>query len=128
MFPSARILIDVGDHLPIENGLAIGRTIVGTIQTDDGAGKIDAHGLGEPHEGRQGLPQQRRFVVVAGSGNKRRDHIAAAVAESHDLVAFHFLVAAEAQIVPTFLGCRGRAVAMHLARVQLSLFVVIASL
>ena len=43
-----------------------------------------------------------------GCCNKWCDHIAIAVAESDDLIAFHFLMAAEPNVVATFLrrGCR----------------------
>src|ERR1035438_10694161 len=49
-----------------------------------------------------------RFIAIAGCCNKWCDHIAIAVAESDDLIAFHFLMAAEPNVVATFLrrGCR----------------------
>ena len=55
----------------------------------------------------EGFAQQRRFIAIARRRNKRRDHIAIAIAEGDDLVAFHLLVTAETSVVAAFLR-RGR--------------------
>jgi len=49
----------------------------------------------------------RNSIAIARRRNKRRDHIAIAIAEGDDLVAFHLLVTAETNIVAAFLR-RGR--------------------
>jgi hypothetical protein len=61
----------------------------------------------------QRVTQQRRFVTVARGTNKWRDHVAMAIAEGNDLVAFQVLMAAVPQIVASLLRCRGRAVAVN---------------
>jgi hypothetical protein len=61
-FSSARILVNVGDHLTIENCFSIDAAIVSAIQSDDASSKINAHVFSNT---RQFL--QRR-VDVGGAG------------------------------------------------------------
>ena len=51
-------------------------------------------------------------MAIAGRRNKRRNHIAIAIAESDDLVALHLLVPAEADVVAAFLRRCRRTIAM----------------
>src|SRR3954447_25173015 len=53
------IRVDVGDHAAIENGFAVGPTVVDAIQADDAALKIHAHVSGDAHHFGQGFAQQR---------------------------------------------------------------------
>src|SRR5450631_4000805 len=66
--------------------------------------------------------QQRRLIAIARSRNKRCDHIAIAIAEGDDFIAFDFLVAAEAEVVAALLRCRGCAIPMDDADVQMIMF------
>ena len=50
------------------------------------------------------------IITIARCGDERRDHLAMAVAEGHDLVAFQRLVSVEADVVATLFGCRGCAI------------------
>jgi hypothetical protein len=65
-----------------------------------------------PHLG-QNLPQRRRFAVIARCCHERCDHVAVAVAEGNDFVAFQLLVPAEADVVAALFGGRRRAIAMN---------------
>src|SRR5208283_5227292 len=65
---------------------------------DDGSLEVKANRMGDAYHLRQGFAQQRRFIAIAGCCNKWCDHIAIAVAESDDLIAFHFLMAAEPNV------------------------------
>ena len=107
-FSATRIGVDVGDHAAIENGFAVLPAIIDAIQADDGSLEVKANRMGNACHLRQGFAQQRRFIAIAGCCNKWCDHITIAVAESDDLIAFHFLMAAEPNVVATFLrrGCR----------------------
>lgn len=106
------IRVDVGDHTAIKNGFAIGPAIIDAIQTDDTALQIHADGSGNAHHLGQGRAQQRRFIAVAWCCDERRDHVAVAIAEGDDLVAFQLLVPVEANVVAALLGGRRRAIAM----------------
>jgi hypothetical protein len=93
------IRVDIGNHAAIENGLAVGPAVVDAIQADNTGLKINSDHVGDADHFGQGLAQQRRFIAVARRRHERRDHVAIAVAEGHDLVA-------------AFLGARRRAVAV----------------
>ena len=107
-FSTARIGVDVGDHAAIENGFSVFPAIIDAIQADDGSLEIEANRMGNGGHLRQGFAQQRRFIAIAGGCHKRCDHIAIAVAESDNLVAFYFLMAVEPDVIAAFLrrGCR----------------------
>jgi len=63
--------------------------------------------------------QQRRFHCdCRARPTNRCDHIAIPVAESDDLIAFHFLMAAEPDVVATFLRRGCRPIAMDDRRVE----------
>ena len=69
--------------------------------------QVDANGTGYSCHDRQGVAQERRFIVVAGSRDKRRNDIAIPVAEGNDLIALDPLVSVEPDIVATFrLSCK----------------------
>ena len=112
-FSAARIRIDVGDHAAIENGFAVQPTIIDAIETDDGALKVHARHSGDARHFGQSLSQQRRFIAIARRRYERRDHVAPPVAEGDDLVAFHLLVPAEADVVTALFCCRRRAIAVN---------------
>ena len=99
-----RVLIDIWNHPPVEDRFAIGLAVVDTIQTDDAPSKIDANGLGDSSQLRQCLAQQRGLIAVARCRYERRDHVAVAIAERHDLVAFEMLVPAKAKVIAALLG------------------------
>jgi len=50
---------------------------------------------------------------LPGAETKRRDHVAIAVAEGDDVVAFQLLVPVEADVVATLFGGRRRAVTVN---------------
>ena len=106
-FSSTGIGVDIGNHPAIKNGFPIHSTIVDAIQTNDGSSKVKANSLSDSRHQRQGFSQEWRFIAIAGSLNKRRDHITTTIAEGDDLVAFHLLVSAKTYIVAAFL-CRCR--------------------
>ena len=58
-----------------------------------------ANGTSYSCHDRQGVAQDRRLIMVAGSRDKRRDDIAVPVTKSHDLVALDLLVSVEADVV-----------------------------
>ena len=107
-FSPTRIGVNVGYHAAIENGFAVLPAIIDAIQADDGSLEVKDNRMGNACHLRQRCAQQRGFIAIAGCCNKWCDHIAIAVAESDDLIAFHFLMAAEPNVVATFLrrGCR----------------------
>jgi hypothetical protein len=109
---TAGVRVDIGNHPAIENGFAVPPAIVDAIQANDSSLKIKANGKGEARHQRQGFSQKRRFITIAGRRNKRRNHIAIAIAESDDFVAFHLLVPAEADVVAAFLRRCRRTIAM----------------
>jgi hypothetical protein len=74
--------------------------------------KLKANRLGNAHYHWQSVAQPWRLIPVTRSSNKRRDDVAIAVAEGHDLVAFDLLVPAKSDVVAAFLRCCRRAVAM----------------
>ena len=97
-FSTTRIGVNVGYHAAIENGFAVLPAIIAAIQADDGSLEVKANRMGDACHLRQGFAQQRQFIAIPGCCNKWCDHIAIAVAESDDLIAFHFLMAAEPNI------------------------------
>ena len=90
-FPTPRIGVDVRDHAAIEDRFAVLAAIIDAIQADDRPLEVKANRLGDTRHQRQRFPQHRRFIAIAGGGDKWRDHIAIAVTESDDLIAFIFL-------------------------------------
>jgi hypothetical protein len=121
-FSATRVRVDVGDHPTIENGFSILPAIVDAIQTDDGSFQIKANSLGDARDLRQGLSQQRRLIAITRGRNKGCDHIAVSIAERDYLIAFDLLVAAEADVVAALLRCRGCAIPMDDADVQMIMF------
>lgn len=113
-----RILVDVGRHASVENGLSILPAIVGTIQADNGSLQGESRRFGNSHDQWQRLAHHRRLVAIAGCADDRRDHIAVAVAEGDYLVALHLLVSTEADVVTAFLGGCGRPIAMDNGDIQ----------
>ena len=109
---TAGVRVDIGNHPAIENGFAVPPAIVDAIQAYDRSLKIKANCKGEARHQRQGFSQKRQFIAIAGRRNKRRNHIAIAIAESNDLVALHLLVPAEADVVAAFLRRCRRTIAM----------------
>ena len=106
-FSPTRIGVNVGYHAAIENGFAVLPAIIDAIQADDGSLEVKANRMGNACHLRQRCAQQRRFIAIAGCCNKWCDHIAIAIAESDDLVAFDLLVPAETDVVAAFLRrCR----------------------
>src|SRR5208283_1942572 len=98
-FSPSWIGVDVGDHAAIENCFAVLPAIIDAIQADDRSLEVKANRMGDARHLRQGFAQHRRFIAIAGCCDKWRDHIAIAVAESDDLIALHFLMAAEPNVV-----------------------------
>jgi hypothetical protein len=45
LLPATGVGIDVGDHTAIEDGLAVRSAVIDTVETDDRAPKIQAHGV-----------------------------------------------------------------------------------
>ena len=43
----ARVLIDVGNHAPVEDRFAVDLAVVDAVQADDAPSKIDTNGLGD---------------------------------------------------------------------------------
>src|SRR3984893_8137129 len=121
-FPASGIGIDVGNHAAVEDRLPVPPAIVNAIQADDRSLKVKASGTGGPHHVWQRRAKQRRFVVITGSRDKRRDDIAVPVAEGDDLIALDLLVSVEADVVAPFLRRRGRAVAVNDGHVEKSGF------
>jgi hypothetical protein len=77
-------------------GLAL---MLDSVQANDRSLKIQTHRTGDAHHVWQRRAQQRRFIAVARSGDKRRDDIAVAITEGHDLVTFDLLVSVEADVL-----------------------------
>ena len=111
-FPASRIGIDIGYHTAIEDRLPVLPTIVNAVQADDRSLKVKAYRAGYLHYTWQRRPQEWRFTVVPRSRDKRRDDIAIAVAEGHDLIAFDLLVPVETDVVAALFCCRRRAIAV----------------
>jgi len=55
--PAARVLIVVGHHAAIEDGLSVGVAVVDAIQADDGALQLDAPRASDARQFRQRLSQ-----------------------------------------------------------------------
>jgi hypothetical protein len=68
---TTRIFRNIRNHAAIEDGFAVGATIIDPIQADDGLVQVESDLFGDASHFRQRLLQQRRFVPVAGSRNKR---------------------------------------------------------
>ena len=87
-FRSSGSARDGGGNVPIysaiKNGFPIHSTIVDAIQTNDGSSKVKANSLSDSRHQRQGFSQESRFIAIAGSRNKRRDHITTTTAEGDD--------------------------------------------
>jgi len=66
-FPASGIGIDIGHHATVEDRLPILPAIVNPIQADDCSMQVDANGTGYSCHDRQGVTQEWRFIVVAGS-------------------------------------------------------------
>src|ERR1700728_1187365 len=111
-FPASGIGIDIEHHAAVEDRLPILPAIINPIQAYNCSMQVYANGTGYACHDRQGVAQKRRFIMVAGSRNKRRDDIAIPVAEGNRLVALDLLVSVEADVLTTFLRRRGRAIAM----------------
>ena len=111
-FATTGVWIDVGNHPLIENGLAVKAAVIDAIQTDNASVKVEANRLGSPPQLWKGFAKQWGFIAIARARNNRRDHIAVAVAEGDDLVALHFLVPAETNVVAALFRCRRRAIAV----------------
>jgi hypothetical protein len=79
---TAGVRVDIGNYPAIENGFAVPPAIVDAIQANDSSLKIKGNCKGEARHQRQGFSQKRRFIAIAGRRNKRRNHIAIAIAES----------------------------------------------
>ena len=45
------------------------------------------------------FPEERRFILIAGRGYERRDHVAISVTKGDDLVTFDVFVAAEPNVI-----------------------------
>jgi len=56
---AAPIRVDVGDHAAIEDGFAVGLTVIDAIEADKAAPKIHTHILGDADHFGQGFAQQR---------------------------------------------------------------------
>ena len=98
-FPASGIGIDVGQHAAIEDCLSVLPAIVSTVQADDRSLKLKTNRTSDSHHVWQSRAQKWRFTVVPRSRDKRRDDIAIAVAEGHDLIAFDLLVPVETDVV-----------------------------
>src|SRR5665647_1830557 len=86
-FSAARVLVDVRNHVAVEDRFAVGFAIVDPVEADGAPSKIDANGTGDARQLRQCLTQQRRLVAIARGCDEWRDHIAVAVAKRDDFVA-----------------------------------------
>ena len=106
----AWVLIDVGNHVAVENRFAVGLAVVNTVQADGAPSKIEANGLGNTLQLWQCFTQQGGLVSIARGGYERRDHIAVAVAKRYDFIALEVFVATQANVVATLLGNGRRAV------------------
>ncbi|MBB5501258.1 hypothetical protein HDG37_005487 [Paraburkholderia sp. MM5384-R2] len=113
---TARVFRNVGNHAPVENGLAVGPAVVDAVQTDARAFQVHADGARHLAQSGQRVTQQGRFVAVARSGDERRDDVAATIAEGHHLVAFQMFMTAVTEIVTAFFRRRRRAIAVNDAR------------
>jgi hypothetical protein len=109
---------NVGNDVAVENGFAVLPAIVRAIETHDSAPQVQVHGTGDACELRQRYSQQRRFIAIARGCHERRDHVAVPIAEGDDLVALDLLVTAEAEVIASFLGRCGRAIALNDGGVQ----------
>ena len=89
------------------------RTVVDAVQTDDCALQVHADSARYLAEPGQRVAQQGQFVTVAGSGDERRDDVAAAIAQGHHLVALEMFVAAVTEVIAAFLCRRRRAIAVN---------------
>ena len=103
-FPASRIGIDIGHHAAVEDRLPILSAIVYAVEADNRSLKVKTNKTGYPHHVRQGRAQERRFIVVARSRDKRRDDIAIPVAEGDDLIALDLLVRVEADVVAALIA------------------------
>src|ERR1035437_2657909 len=112
-FPGARVLVDVGNPVAVEDRFAVGLAIVDAIETDDATSKIDANGLGDACQLRQRLTQQRALIAVARCRYEWRDHVAVAIAKRDGLVALDVFVPAKAKVVAALLGDGCGAVAVN---------------
>src|ERR1700728_3979497 len=90
-FPASGIGIDIGHHATSEDRLPILPAIINPIQADNCSAQVYANGAGYSCHYRQGVAQERRFIMVARSRDKRRDDIAIPVAEGDDLIALDLL-------------------------------------
>src|SRR5258708_4798348 len=84
--PASGIGVDVWHHAAVEDRLPVPPAVVDAVKAHDRASKINAYGVCDTLHYWQHLTEERRFVLVAGCGYKRRDHIAIPVAKSDDLV------------------------------------------
>ena len=80
--------------------------------------QVQAHHTGDACELRQRFSQRRRFVAIAPGCHERRNHVAVPITEDDDLVALDLLVATEAEVIASFLGCCGRAITVNDGDVQ----------
>src|SRR5262249_43226551 len=110
-FLPLELAFDIGHQAAVEDRLPILSAIVYAVQADNRSLKIKTNKTGRPHHLRQGGTQERRFVVVARSRNKRRDHIAIPVAEGDYLITLDLLVCIEADVVAALFRSRRGAVA-----------------
>src|ERR1700680_3693433 len=112
-FAATGVWIDVGNHPQIENGLAVRAAVIDAIQTDNASVKVEANGPGDAPQLWKAFAKQWGFISVARCRNKRRDHIPVVAAAGDGLVALHFLVPAEANVVAALFRCRRRAIAVN---------------
>ena len=109
-FPAARVLIDVGNHVAVEDRFAVGLAVVNAVQADGAPSKIQANGLGNTRQLWQCFTQQGGLVSIARCSYERRDRVAVAVAKRHGFIALEVFVATEANVVASLLGDCRRAV------------------
>ena len=117
-FPASGIGIDIGHHAAVEDRLPILSAIVYAVQADNRSLKVKTNKTGYPHHARQGRAQERQFIVVARSRDKRRDDIAISVAEGDDLIALDLLVSVEADVVAALFRSRRGAIAVDDSHVE----------
>jgi hypothetical protein len=104
---TTRIFRNIRNHPAIENGFAVGATIVDPIQADEGLVQIESDLFGDATHFRQCCLQQRRLVTIVRCRNKRSDDVAVTVTEGNHFVAFEMLVPTEPEVV-TALLCHSR--------------------
>jgi len=117
-FTPPGIFVDVRCHPPVENGFTVSPGVVRPVQTDNAAVQVEPQGFRQRSQTGQAFAKERGFVQITGCGNERRNHVAVAVTEGHDLVTLHFFVAAEADVIAAFFRGGGGAIPVDNSEIE----------